>query len=130
MTGKMALERAEAIARDVVESLSPYCSRIEVAGSIRRRKLWVNDVDIVLIPKDLWNFHNEIVKLGQVRMSGAKILRVEVGNTQVDLYVADEHTWATLLLIRTGSEENNIRLASLAKRKGWQLKANGEGPSK
>ncbi|MBA7669483.1 hypothetical protein ES703_77614 [subsurface metagenome] len=38
-----------------------------------------------------------------------------------------EETWATLLLIRTGSKESNIRLATLAQKKGWRLKANGEG---
>ncbi len=45
----------------------------------------------------------------------------------VDLYVATPETWATLLLIRTGSVDNNIRLCSLAQSKGWQLRANGAG---
>jgi len=45
----------------------------------------------------------------------------------VDLYFATAETWATLLLIRTGSKENNIRLATLAKRRGWHLAANGDG---
>jgi len=121
------LQRAEKIASEVIKRLSPYCQRIEVAGSIRRRKEWVNDVDLVLIPLDLWNLHHEIMGLGQVRMSGNKIMRVMVGNTQIDLYFATEETWATLLLIRTGSKENNIRLASLAKKRGWHLAASGDG---
>ena len=123
----MDLQRAEKIASEVIKRLSPYCQRIEVAGSIRRRKEWVNDVDLVLIPLDLWNLHHEIMGLGQVRMSGNKIMRVMVGNTQIDLYFATEETWATLLLIRTGSKENNIRLASLAKKRGWHLAASGDG---
>ena len=32
-----------------------------------------------------------------------------------------------MLLIRTGSKENNIKLASIAKRQRWHLKANGDG---
>ncbi|GAI08995.1 unnamed protein product, partial [marine sediment metagenome] len=48
-------------------------------------------------------------------------------STQVDIYVASEKTWATLLLIRTGSKENNIRLATLAKKRGWHLAASGDG---
>lgn len=123
----MDLEKAKVIAGVVVKALEPYCDRIEVAGSIRRRKAWVNDVDIVLIPSDLWNLQHEIMGMGQVRMSGTKIMRVMVNSTQVDIYVASEETWATLLLIRTGSKENNIRLASLAKRKGWHLAASGGG---
>jgi len=125
--GKMALERAEKIAESVVKRLSPYCKKIEVAGSIRRRKPWVNDIDLVLVPSDLWNLHHEVMGLGQMRMSGSKIMRVMVGSTQVDIYVADETTWATLLLIRTGSAENNIRLATRAKSRGWRLAASGDG---
>jgi len=125
--GKMALERAQKIADAVVKRLSPYCQKIEVAGSIRRRKPQVRDIDLVLFPKDPWNFHGELMKLGQLKMSGKKILRVMVGSTQVDIYVADEATWATLLLIRTGSKENNIRLCSRAKDMGWHLAASGDG---
>lgn len=123
----MELERAQKIADEVVKRLSPYCRRIEIAGSIRRRKATVNDIDLVLIPSDLWNLQHEIMGLGQVKMSGTKIMRVTVNSAQVDIYVASEETWATLLLIRTGSKENNIRLATLAKRKGWHLAASGDG---
>jgi DNA polymerase (family 10) len=123
----LELERAQRIAREVVDRLSPFCRRIEIAGSIRRKRPKPNDVDIVLIPNDLWNLHAELVKLGPVKMSGSKIIRVMYGNTQLDFYIADEKTWATLLLIRTGSAENNIRLASRAKARGWRLAASGEG---
>lgn len=123
----MELERAQRIANEVIKRLSPYCKKIEVAGSIRRRKPQVNDIDLVLIPNDLWNLHPELMKLGQLKMSGKKIMRVMIGSTQVDIYVADEATWATLLLIRTGSKENNIRLCSRAKAMGWHLAASGDG---
>ncbi len=123
----MQLERAEKIAGEVIKRLSPHCQRIEMAGSIRRRKPWVNDCDFVLIPNDLWNFHQEVMRLGSVKMSGSKIMRIMDGNIQIDIYVANEETWATLLLIRTGSAENNIRLATLAKKRGWHLAASGEG---
>lgn len=123
----MELEVAQKIANEVVKHLSPFCKKIEIAGSIRRKKSIVNDIDICLIPSDLWALHAELVKMGQVKMSGAKIVRVMVGIRQVDIYMADEESWAILLLIRTGSTEHNIRLASLAKQKGWHLAANGDG---
>ena len=123
----MELERAQKTAEAVVKRLAPYCKKIEVAGSVRRKRPWPKDIDLVLIPHDLWNLHHEIMGLGQVRMSGSKIIRVMVGSTQVDIYIADENTWATLLLIRTGSAENNIRLATLAKKRGWHLAASGDG---
>ncbi len=123
----MELEKAKAIAEGVIKRLSPYCQRIEVAGSVRRRKSTVNDIDFVLIPSDLWNLTYEIMSLGPSVAAGEKLKRINYYGVQVDLYFADELTWATLLLIRTGSKENNIRLATLAKRKGWHLAANGNG---
>jgi len=123
----IALERAGKIAEEVVKLLAPYCRRIEVAGSIRRKKAFVRDVDLVLIPSDPWNLLHELKGLGPMRMHGGKIMRGTVGSTQIDCYVADEDTWATLLLIRTGSAENNIRLATLAKKKNWRLAASGDG---
>ena len=49
---KIILERAEKIAAAVIEKLSPYCEseRIVAAGSVRRKRPWVNDIDFVLIP--------------------------------------------------------------------------------
>ena len=90
------LERAEKIAEAVVKRLSPYCKRIEVAGSIRRRKEWVKDVDICLIPSDPWNLPHEIMGLGQLTVIGDKIQRVMVNGVQVDIYFADESSWTTL----------------------------------
>lgn len=127
MPSEIFLERAQKTADAIVKRLAPYCKKIEVAGSIRRRRPRVRDIDIVLIPSDPWNLHHEILGLGQMRMSGGKIMRVMVGSIQVDIYVATEETWATLLLIRTGSTENNIRLCSTAKKKGWHLSADGSG---
>ncbi len=121
------LKRAQKLADAVVQILNPYCAEIAIVGSIRRKKPWVNDIDLVLIPSDLWNFYAELKKLGRLKMSGPKIWRVVVGNVQVDIYIAEKATWATLLLIRTGSKENNIRLAALAKDRNWRLAASGDG---
>jgi len=122
----MDLQRAQTIAENITERLSPYC-RIQVAGSVRRKKPAVKDIDFVLIPSDPWNLNQVIKGLGTMKAGGDKLKRLIVAGVQVDLYFATEETWATLFLIRTGSAQNNIRLATLAKKKGWQLKANGDG---
>ena len=123
----MELEKAKTIANEVIKRLSPYCSRIEIAGSVRRQKPVVKDIDIVLISSDSWNLSHEVMGLGPSRVSGDKLKRINYNGVQVDLYYASQGTWATLLLIRTGSKENNIRLATLAKKRGWHLAANGDG---
>ncbi len=45
------LAEGEAIASALVADLEPYCARIQVAGSIRRRKEMVGDIEIVAIPR-------------------------------------------------------------------------------
>ena len=130
MIGKISLERAERMANEIIKRLAPYCSRIQVAGSIRRKKPSPRDIDIVLIPSDPWNLEHEILGLARPFkpwVSGEKLKRFNCNGVQVDLYYAEPKTWATLLLIRTGSKENNIRLCSLAKSKDWHLAASGDG---
>ena len=49
---KMGLKGAEALANRMIQVLKPVCQRIEVAGSIRRRKETIGDVEIVCIPNE------------------------------------------------------------------------------
>ncbi len=126
----MELQRAQKIAAEVIERLSPYCRKIEVAGSIRRGKPFPHDIDIVLIAADPWNLESVILDLARPLLPGLqgdKLKRFTYQCEQIDLYFATVETWANLLLIRTGSKENNIRLCTLAKKKGWHLSAAGAG---
>jgi len=125
------LEKAKTIAERVKDTLTPYCERIEIVGSIRRGKPTVHDIDIVLIvkPDAVLVMDSLLPTLGRIELSGGKIKRLRYGkeNINIDIYIATPETWATLLLIRTGSKANNIWLCSLALRKGYHLKANGDG---
>lgn len=47
----MKLKRAREIAEQLREELAPFCERIEVAGSIRREKKEVGDIELLVIPK-------------------------------------------------------------------------------
>jgi DNA polymerase (family 10) len=127
----MRLEQARQIANNIKKVLTPYCDRIEIAGSIRRRKPIVHDIDIVLIekPESALIIPSILATIGTITQNGSKIKRVLYHEEDIfiDIYFATPASWSTLLLIRTGSKENNIRLATIAKRQGWQLKANGDG---
>lgn len=123
----MLLEHAERLANEIIERLAPYCSRIQVAGSIRRKAPNPKDIDLVLIPHDRWNLDLALGRMGKYKMSGMKIARIKMDSIPLDIYFAVPETFATLLLIRTGSVRNNIRLCSLAKKRGWRLAASGEG---
>lgn len=47
----MRLERARQYAEALIEQMRPFCERVEIAGSIRREKPEVKDIEIVAIPK-------------------------------------------------------------------------------
>lgn len=129
------LERTEVepFAQKLVSKIEPHCVRVEAAGSIRRRKATVNDIDIVIQPRP--NSWLEIIKTlrrefdAVTEKQGEKLATLFLpfvskqgqGYLQVDLYRASKATWGILLLIRTGSKEHNIYLAKLAIRKGYHL---------
>lgn len=140
----MKLETAKVLAEQIRSALQPYCERVEVAGSIRRGKAEVGDVDIVAIPKAVdtpgglfGSMHNDASKvwrelLPQVfKQNGLRA--EEVGDElqrylfadefQVDLYRARPETWGVILLVRTGSREHNVKLCTLARSKGLMLSA-------
>ena len=121
------IQKAKALSDEIVKRLEPYCQKIQVAGSIRREKPTVHDIDIVLIAGDMEGIHKELTGLGELRKDGPKIKCLEYKDVSVDLYFATPQTWATLLLIRTGSKEHNIRLCARAKTLGMHLAASGDG---
>ncbi len=47
----MLLRIAEQTAQVLIEGLAPYCHRLEVAGSVRRRRPCVGDLELVAIPR-------------------------------------------------------------------------------
>ena len=123
----MELERAEIIANKVKDRLKPYCERIEIAGSIRRKRPFVHDIDLVCIPSNQGQFVYQLQMLGKITMGGQKLIRVKHPDIELDVYVATPKTWATLLLIRTGSKQHNIMLCKRARDMDYKLHADGSG---
>ena len=117
----MKLQQAKTIADNFVSEIKEFCERIEIAGSIRRNKIEVNDIDIILIPKLREHLIQKIRKISNVEVQGKKLMRAEYSCVQVDIYFATKETWGILLLVRTGSKEHNIKLCQHAINKGMKL---------
>jgi len=133
------LDRSEVepLAFKILGEIGPFCLKAEVAGSIRRRRGVVNDVDIVVLPRpgktDSWLSIIKTVRSGfdaSTVKQGDKLAVLNVpfasksgqSYVQVDLYRAEPETWGILLLVRTGSKEHNVKLCNLAISKGLRLK--------
>jgi len=118
------------LANLIKEEISPFCSRAEIVGSIRRKEKKIKDIDIVCIPNNL----EEIIKyisdyikdnnFKRIR-GGLKLISFNTGLCNVDIYFATEDNWGAMLLTFTGSGKYNIGLRRLAKSKGLKLNQYG-----
>ena len=119
----MKLEEANLIAHRVIAELAPHCERIEIAGSIRRRKPEVKDIEIVAIPKpyDVGLFASGIAKVvNQWRKVRGELpckytQRILPEGIATDLFFATADNWGLIYAIRTGSAEFSHRVLA----SGW-----------
>lgn len=128
------LDYASNLAARLTSVIRPYCDAVAVAGSIRRKKPKVKDIDMVIIPNSLTGLVTMLVRLSAIEFltkrridSKTKIIKVRFHTILVDIYLADKETFPMIFLVRTGSAGHNQMLAGLAKKKGLKFKANGEG---
>ena len=140
----MELHQAELIANELLKMLEPACQRVTIAGSIRRQKPQVGDVELLCIPKHQGHVDLLDQKLRQLmqaqvleyrlnkrghRMYGPfnELLQHVATGIGVDIFSTAENCWAVALVVRTGGEVTNRRIATAALRKGWRFRAYGSG---
>lgn len=108
----------------------PNIYKISIAGSLRRRKSTVNDIDIIASVKGNGKWLLEkFTKLTDVKriasMGETKAIVVLKNGIQTDLRVVQPEEYYTALQYFTGSAEHNIRLRIIAKDKGYLLSEYG-----
>ena len=125
----MKYEDAIVIAKRIKAELAPHCDRIEIAGSIRRKKPEVGDIEIVCIPKpynvDLFESGIATVINKWEKVKGELpckyTQRLLPDGTKVDIFTATRDNWGLILAIRTGSAEfSHLVLCSNWARKGYK----------
>lgn len=130
----MNLDEAERLAFKVIQTIEQCCEKVQVAGSIRRRRAEVNDIDIVAIPKPfMWPRIPILMQReldAKFAASGPELIRMHIPfanvpdrQVQVDFYAATPETWGVILLVRTGSRDHNVRLCVHAHALGMMLSA-------
>ena len=129
----MAIKRFKlAVAEAEAEALVGFLrdgGRVMVAGSYRRRRDTVGDLDILVTTKQgpavgakLTRYENvaEVLAHGPTRTT--VVLR---SGLQVDVRAVPEQSYGAALLYFTGSKAHNIALRSLANERDWKLNEYG-----
>lgn len=103
--------------------------RVEIAGSIRRRKETIGDVDILVTtekPKDIMDFFTGFERVENVIVKGLEksTVRLKEG-IESDLRVIEGKSFGSALLYFTGCKETNIEMRKIALDKGLKLNEYG-----
>ena len=119
------------LVRSIEERLRkvPYVKKVVAAGSVRRMKETVGDVDFLVLTEDSSKVMEFFVSMPEV------IQVIEKGKTKsavklktgmnADIRTLPEQSFGAALQYFTGSRDHNIALRRIAQDKGWKLSEYG-----
>lgn len=120
MKTKLAYGDALRIAQEVAHQIAPVCERVLIAGSLRRKKTEVGDIELVVIPQfasvfDMFGSEIEQVSLLDPVLAalgcnldasgngGAKMRKFVYEDAPIDMFIQlSEDTWGVNATLRTG----------------------------
>jgi len=130
-TGRIPLARAYPLAGEIIACLraAALIHDIEPAGSLRRMREDIGDIDILVTSDDPAAVMAAVARLPMARevlLTGpTKTSIVTVYGLQVDVRVVEPENFGAALQYFTGSKEHNVKLRTLASRMGFKLSEYG-----
>ena len=127
--GRILLGFALPEAMKLIKFLEKYAGKISLAGSLRRRKETIGDMDILAVSLNPEKLMDEFTSMNEVDKILAKgetksSVRLKSG-IQVDLRIVDKESFGSALQYFTGSKEHNIEVRKIAVRNGYKLNEYG-----
>ena len=129
--GRMLLGTATMLADEIVNELkkNKNIDRINVAGSLRRMKETIGDIDILVTsakPSDVISYFTKMNNVSRVIATGPTKASINLLNgIQVDLRVLPDKEYGSALMYFTGSKEHNVELRKMAIAKRMKLSEYG-----
>src|SRR5580692_1031842 len=134
-TGRVRIDKAEAAAAELIEFIKQYGKGVESitpAGSLRRGRETVGDLDLLLIlseghtsQKKVDAIAEHILKFPKIEQTLAhgenKVSFTLHNGLQVDVRLLEKECFGAALLYFTGSKEHNVVLRGRARDMGWTL---------
>jgi DNA polymerase (family X) len=128
---RLLLHDADALIAGLLDRLREVrgVHRIEVAGSLRRRRATIGDLDLLAAvddPAAVIAALDALPEVEKVLSAGSDKSSITLSDgPQVDLMVCPPGAWGTHLVHFTGSADHNIALRGLALDRGWSLSEKG-----
>ncbi|HLQ47848.1 MAG TPA: helix-hairpin-helix domain-containing protein, partial [Candidatus Dormibacteraeota bacterium] len=128
---RLLIHRAAELVGGLVAAFEglPGVHRIVPAGSFRRRRETIGDIDLLAETDDPGALIERFVSFGAVETvvnrGGYKAAVRLLRGPQVDLMVMPPGEAGTYLVHFTGSKEHNVRLRAIARDRGWSLSEKG-----
>ena len=130
-SSRVLLVQAQEIANRAVERITKFqgTKRHSVAGSLRRMKETIGDLDILVEteePTEAIEYFTKGEEVKEVLAAGDTKASIKLDrNFQVDLRVIPATSWGAALLYFTGSKAHNVELRTRALRMGYHLNEYG-----
>lgn len=118
------------VVSEIVVGLKTVTKKVSPAGSLRRMKETIGDIDILVADENAEKVIEKfvthpLVKSINVRGNTKASVIVNFHNLQVDMRVVDEECWGAALVYFTGSKAHNIKIRTLAKEKNLKINEYG-----
>ena len=128
---RMLLGKARAVALQVAETLRAHggVERLEIAGSLRRMRETVKDIDILVTSREPARVIQTLVSLPSViEVIGQGDTKASVRHQdgiQIDLRAVAPEAFGAALQYFTGSKDHNVKVREIASRKGLRVSEYG-----
>jgi DNA polymerase (family 10) len=119
------------VADDIKQKLKSLSAveDVEVAGSIRRMKETIGDIDVLVIteqPGKVSDFFTKMPNVDRVVAKGPTRSTVQLAEgIECDLRVVERKAFGSALMYFTGNKDHNIASRRIAIKKGWKLNEYG-----
>lgn len=129
--GRISLRKAKMLADKIIKELKKAKSVIKItaAGSLRRKKSTIGDIDIIVSskkPSQVIDIFTKLKRIQKILAKGkTKATIVLDSGIQVDLRVFSPGSWGAGLFYFTGNKNYNIELRKIAIKKGYKLSEYG-----
>jgi DNA polymerase (family 10) len=126
--GRFHQHKAEETAEKLIayiEKLGKKVERVTAAGSLRRGRETIGDLDLLVLSTDAEAVSRHVLAYPEVAEKlarGENKVSIKLTNRmQVDVRILEKKSYGAALVYFTGSKPHNIELRRIAREKGWTL---------